>query len=180
MTGGLLGAFRGSDSLVANPGRGWGVASGFLDDGELVVAESEVDGVGAGVAGDGSSAWSFVGHEIDYSVKRKMLDIHYLLLYDKDMTPIHISYPSPTKTLESYADYYVFEQRGWRVKIVNTGSVASDQLARTLADESDIQLLLHLAVELGGAKDAELPEIDIRVIRRDAPFRYSTISGKDL
>lgn len=101
------------------------------------------------------------------------LYIEYAWCKDKgDVVIISIAHPSPTKTLESYVDFYIVEQRGWRVKIANTGSVEGDQLARLLVDESDIQLMLHFAVECGGAKDAELPEIDIRKIHRAKPFQY--------
>lgn len=87
--------------------------------------------------------------------------------------PTVITHPSPTKTLEHYADFYIVEQRGWRVKIANTGAVESDQLARLLVSESDIQLLLHLAEGCGSSKDAEVSEIDIRKIRRAEPLHYS-------
>lgn len=87
--------------------------------------------------------------------------------------PLFVAHPSPTKTLEHYADFYIVEQRGWRVKIANTGSVDHDQLARLLVSESDIQLLLHLAAESGSSKDVELSQIDIRKVHRSKPFLYS-------
>ena len=78
-------AFRGGDSLVPDPGGRRNFSSGVLDQREFGVGESEVDGVGSGVAGGGSSSGSLLGHVDDYTVKQKMLASGGLALYDKSM-----------------------------------------------------------------------------------------------
>ncbi len=87
--------------------------------------------------------------------------------------PITITHPGHNKTLEHYADFYIVEQRGWRVKLANTGSVDSDQLARLFVGETDIQNARWLSRKCGSAKDADLPEVDVRRLRRSGPFNYS-------
>ena len=81
----LLGALRGGDGLVSYPGGDGQVAGRALDYGQLIIGESEVDGVASGVAGGGPAAGSFVFHETDITVKQKSLASGDLMLYDKDM-----------------------------------------------------------------------------------------------
>lgn len=82
----LLHALSGGYGSLAYPGGDGSLAGRVLDHGELIVGESEVDGVRSSVAGGGPAAGSFGFHESDYTVKQKILAISYLVLYTKYMS----------------------------------------------------------------------------------------------
>lgn len=99
---------------------------------------------------------------------------------ENPLKPISISRPGSTKILEHYSDFYIVAQRGWRVKLANTGSVANDRSARLMVSEMDIQELLYLAGKCGSPKGAELPEVDIRKVQRTKPFFYSIADSEQV
>lgn len=79
------------------------------------------------------------------------------------------------KILEAYADHYIVEERGFRVKLVGTTAIKADLLARMLVDEMDIQNILHLAKECGAKKDDPLPVLSINRLHRAGAFSYSIV-----